>query len=360
VFTDTLAQLEADGRLGDGHSVLDEYRGWIVSTMHVRGDPGDKDIFVHLVNPDSGSRSLVDGKTTGGGGDLFTGADFQSNPSNSKAEPDDIDLFENLKSLISESRVHLLGFEDTTDTHGNTTEWVDRFDSYTDPFIFAFNPPGGGATVADGPDDDRQVNQNHVFGKVDSVTGFTIQKGARIIESVAGASEAPCPGNGAACVMGRANHVSVNSNLQKAVVNTVRIVHEVDRLIAFCPGETPQLDDYSSGAIAVGDGKDRRRVIAQMIRFISAMELGHSGVLTPTGAALGFHHIAGEGMSNLDQLSVYDRDCETSGDDPAPEFSTPGLSDIDCTTVNPVCISQTFSIPELFIDEDRSNFRVRN
>lgn len=50
----------------DGISNFDEYRGFIVSGKHVRGDPKQKDLFLHLVNPaDTVNGAFVVGASCG-------------------------------------------------------------------------------------------------------------------------------------------------------------------------------------------------------------------------------------------------------------------------------------------------------
>ena len=89
---------------GDGIACFDEYRGFIVSGVHTRTDCRQKDLFVHLVNPQCGADSFLGGGTT-------------------TYPTDGISLFGPVGTLVSENHLHLLGFTPGAN-NGTTNEWA--------------------------------------------------------------------------------------------------------------------------------------------------------------------------------------------------------------------------------------------
>ena len=159
-------------RRGEGLSIFDELRGFIVSLAspqegvplagfpdlkHIRTDPiNGKDYFVHVVNaqcaPPTAPLGTFERYFPAGGQDMFQGA----------------------KTLIPGSHIHLLDYTPGAINPTQSTLWEEFFVSF-DGFVQY-------TTGVVEPPTDRQINKNAVFPITDSVTGSTIQKGIRVIE----------------------------------------------------------------------------------------------------------------------------------------------------------------------------------
>lgn len=297
---------------GDGIAAFDEYRGFMVSGTHHRTDTRQKDLFVHLVNPQCGGASLL-----GGGATTFP--------------TDGVKLFENVNTLISETAIHLLGYAPGS-TNGTSNEWVDRFVSYTENAdglggVFSYVDDAGNATTFP-PPDDRQINKYVVFPRPEILNPASVmQKGLRMTECVA-----PTPAGQASPILGSAGHGSANGP-DNALIYTQRIVDKIDNLLASGSGRNPFLDRFD-GAGAIPTTRDT--LISHAMRYFIAMEIGHAVRLTPTSQGsrkenYGYHHAPGTGC-NLDQNLVHKIGRKTS--DP-----------------------QTFYMPVAYCQEDQSNAR---
>ena len=114
----------------DGHSNADEYRGFIVSGLHVRGNPLRKDLFLFLVNPQAtASISLP------AGGSLLGKL---ANETRTVYPIDGTPLTANIDTLESVARVHLLGQKRNAagqlifdGLNKNTDEMIDRMVSFS-------------------------------------------------------------------------------------------------------------------------------------------------------------------------------------------------------------------------------------
>ncbi len=259
---------------GDGISAFDEYRGFIVSGVHIRTDPGRKDLFVHLVNPQCGTDSLLGGGTT-----TYVSGNA---------------LFSNVDTLISGTQVHRLGYATPNAQHVTTNEWVDYFHHYSVADGLRF----GDGTITTAPADDRRVNQNAVF----SILNSTIvgQKGLRIIECV---DETTSPS-----LFGFASLGSPNGP-DNAILFTKRIVNYfTTSLGATCATSTPACLAYSTfqnGLWTTPVAISPFSLLGVAFSFYLGMEIGHTIELTPTvegtnRTSYGYHHAPGTG-SNLDQ-----------------------------------------------------------
>jgi hypothetical protein len=291
-------------QIGDGLANFDEYRGFMVSGTHLRTDPKQKDLFVHLVNPQCGTSSLLGGGST----TYVTGAA----------------LFTNLNTLISGTQIHALGLTPNA-TNFQTTEWVDQFNRYTSSEGLLWTLPGGATTNIE-PQADRQVNANAVFPIKDNVTGLKIQKGLRIIECVDTTLSSP---------LGIASLGSPNGG-DNAVIWTQRIVNYLDSLGANS-GALSYVTYDATGAQSAAVSITRTDLMAKAIEYYLAMEVGHSVNLTPTiegtkSTSYGYHHAPGTG-SNLDQALT---------------------NKVSSRTGN------TFYIPSVFNSADQSNFKLNN
>ncbi len=281
---------------GDGISAFDEYRGFIVSGVHIRTDPRQKDLFVHVVNPQCQTK-------TGGTASLLP-AFF----------PDLGGFFANVDTLVSGTQVHLLG-NTPGSSHLTTDEWVDKFFRYTvaTGVQYKLNPtdPDTAATTT-APPEDRQINLNARYP-----IGGARQKGLRITE---------CLDNNTASPLGVAGLGSPNGP-DNAILYTQRIVDSITGLINAGAGRALQYFTYVNGVVTpqvlpVAGGSPAAAanvtfLIAGAMQFYLAMELGHSVQLTPTvegtsKTSYGFHHAPGTG-SNLDQAITTKVDSKASG-----------------------------------------------
>ena len=275
-----------NARNGDGISAFDEYRGFIVSGVHVRTDSRQKDLFVHLVNPQCAGDPLSNTASLLGG----LNALVVGNP-----------LFSNVETLIGGTQVHRLGYETPNAPHYTTNEWIDRFNRFTVNEGLVFNNGTGTTTTA--PIEDRQINQNVVYFTRDPNNSNkpVIQRGLRVIECV-DATTAPS-------LLGFASLGSPNGP-DNAIVFTRRIVNYfTNSLGAVCaPPAPPACLSYSTfqnGAWTTPVPISPVNLFGAALAFYIAMEIGHTLELTPTveggqKVSYGYHHAPGTG-SNLDQ-----------------------------------------------------------
>jgi hypothetical protein len=300
---------------GDAISAFDEYRGFIVSGVHVSTDPRRRDLFVRLVNPQCGATSLLGGATP--------------------AYPNDgTGLFDNLTSLVPGSNVHLLGY--TTPVSGPTEEWVDRFVSFSQQTGFQYQEGPNAPPTSIAPVDDRRINQNAVFplGIANPVAGGgLIQKGLRITECLDVSATSPLGSTGLGSPTGPDN----------SLVYTQRIADYIDTLIAAGGARTLKLFGFENGAWVSKTNSNgtvnREFIISQAMKFYVAHELSHSTRLTPTvegtnKTSYGYHHAPLTG-SVMDQTIVHKIDRSTSG------FSS-------------------FYIPSLYNGSDQSSYKIRD
>jgi len=139
---------EGASQTGDGIANIDEYRGFRVGGSYGRGNPVEKDIFVHFVE---------NAQCTGTASEMlgsspirlatFYGANFSP-------------LFGNMNSLVPGRKVYQLWSE----------EWVDHFDFYSDS-----TSPSVHLKLGTDPVTDRQINKN-------SLSPLGIMKGVRLLE----------------------------------------------------------------------------------------------------------------------------------------------------------------------------------
>ncbi len=279
--------------LGDGIAALDEYRGFIVSGAHVRTDPRQKDVFVHLVNAQCGTDSLL-----GGGTKTYVTGDA---------------LFANVNTFGA--RLHLSGYTPNA-SNSTTSEWIDRFVSYSDASGFVFDS----ATPAIPPPDDRQINRNAVYLGA-------VQKGLRVTE---------CVDAGPTTTLGFASVGSPNGG-DNAIVYTRRILLYFDNTLGAATGAL-SYSTFQNGGWTTPQAIAHDDLIGKAIAFYVAMEVGHSLNLTPAQegtnkvpTAYGYHHAPGTG-ANLDQ-SIVNKVSNKTGN--------------------------TFYIPLLYNSSDLTNFDVK-
>lgn len=288
-------------QIGDGIAAFDEYRGFIVSGIHVSTDPRQRDVFVHLVNPQCGPPpSLV-----GGGPGTFPN--------------DGSGLFDNLASLVPATQVHLLGF---TPGQANltTNEWVDLFQNFTQQGGFSYIDPITGAQTNVEPATDRQINKNAVFpqGTPNPIVGGPpIHRGLRVTECL----DAP-----AGSTLLGSTGIGTPDGPDNSLVYTQRIVNYITTLInngnprplkvfTFQGGSWVEKQKVDANGQIVPT--DANFVISQAMKFYTAHELSHSLKLTPTTegtktTSYGYHHAPGTG-SVIDQTITQKIDKSTSG-----------------------------------------------
>jgi hypothetical protein len=303
---------------GDGVAALDEYRGFIVSGVHVSTDPRQKDLFVHLVNPQCGA--LGTPSLLGGGTPAY--------PTTVGAS-----LFDGVGTLISGTQVHLLSYAPFAQNTNASPEWVDNFASYSDASGIVY-------TTANGALLDRQINANAVYPILDAVTGLTVQKGLRVLECLDETVTSPLGAAGVGSPNGPDN----------AVIYTKRIVNYINNMINAGAGRAVKLITYQyvngvltpvtqyTGAGAPTDA-DRDRIISAAIMYYVAMEVAHSTRLTPTiegttKTSYGYHHAPGSG-SNVDQAIITKVDKSGTG-------------------------FNSFYIPSVYTSGDQGSFKLRN
>jgi len=296
--------------IGDGISNFDEYRGFMVSGQHVRTDPRQKDLFVHMVNPQCGQSTDVS---------LFAGP----NPVVRGAE-----LFSTVNSLISGSQVHALNFLPGAANTAPGTEWVDNFVSFT--------VANGITLTAGGAASDRQININAVYPVLDTTTNTTIQKGVRIIECLDASKTSPLGLAGA--------NGTPNGGAGYAILYTQRIVNYITSLLGgtlqysnFVNGQwTTPVQFYFDPNAGTSLPIDGAFLKSKAVQYYLAMEIGHSIKLTPAvegtkSTTYGYHHAPGTG-TNLDQ--TFNRIVKGA--------------------------NNTFYIPSLYGSNDQANFKLKN
>jgi hypothetical protein len=305
---------------GDAFSAADEYRGFIVSGVHIRTDPRQKDLFVHLVNPQC----------------IPTGADPLTSTASLLGGPNAIasgnPIFSNVDTLISGAQIHRLGYETPNAPHYTTNEWVDRFLRYTVANGLEFGTAGSPTTVA--PSDDRQVNGNAIYFTPDPTfttgTRPTPQRGLRIIECV-DATTSPS-------LLGFASVGSPNGQ-DNAIIFTQRIVNYLTNTLgAVCSSTSTACLYYSTfqnGAWTAPASISPLSLFGVAFAYYTAMEIGHTTQLTPTleggqKVSYGYHHAPGTG-SNLDQ----------------------GITNKVTRTGN------TFYVPQLYNTSDLANYKLK-
>jgi hypothetical protein len=310
----------------DGHSNLDEYRGFIVSGRHVRGDPRKKDLFVFLVNPQAtASISLPVGGSLLG----------KLAAENRTVYPiDGTPLTANIDALGAVARVHLLGHKRDAagtlifdGTNKNTDEMIDRLTSFSlvagrETFVY-LTAAGTPITITNlnrksTPSDDRVVNRNRVFG--------TPQKVVRIIESLDVSKTTP---------IGSSSWGSPNG-LNEAIIYTQRIVNFINTTapttetrIHYATHTGTAWGPYAStfpGPTGAVQPVTRSFIISKMMQFVFAHEAGgHDTKLTATATALGFHDAIGTGGMLDSQVQIITTTDNTAANPPGIKFRIPSL-----------------------------------
>jgi hypothetical protein len=305
--------------IGDGIAAFDEYRGFIVSGQHVSTDPRQRDLFVHLVNPQCGTPSLLGGGT----------------PPSPTYPTDGSGLFDRLATLVPGSQVHLLGHA-PGQANTTTTEWVDRFQSFSQQTGFRYLDPITNATISVAPVDDRRINKNSVFplGIANPIAANgLIHKGLRVTECLDVSTTGPLGTTGIGGPNGPDN----------SLLYTLRIKNYITTLISNGGTRALKVFAFENGAWVEkkkpnNEPTDADFVTSHAIKFYVAHELTHSTQLTPTvegtsRTSYGYHHAPGTG-SVMDQTIVQKIDKSTSG-------------------------FNSFYIPSTYNGSDQSNYKAK-
>jgi hypothetical protein len=335
--------------LGDGIAAFDEYRGFIVSGKHIRTDPGHKDLFVHLVNPQCNPAGANDAATTS-----LLGFARSEPGTRTIYTTDTSSIFTALNTLISGTQIHVLGLNTMLDSSGKpristnylTNEWVDNFLNYGARTGIAYQAGTNGLTS------DRQINANAVFPVLDTVTNLKTQKGVRLIEcaeptAIASTQTLGVGEYGTPNVYRTTTGPVLTTESGNAIVFTHRIADFVictntggtmSVTVGCTPGTshpTLQFQSYTGGKLTTKTSITLNDLITKAIMFYFAMEIGHTTQLTTTSTN-NFHKTAGMG-DNLDQFIT----------------SVATKSGTQITNI-------LWKIPSEFLSDEQANFHVHN
>jgi hypothetical protein len=355
---DPMADTELQGsnqNPGDGFPNIDEYRGFIVNDQHIRTSPVQKDLFVHLENPEKSqycNRVYDSTPPLTSSEDSLLGLKLgEAQPSGRVVYPtDNTPLFEalNLGGTSSRVAVHFIDYKPGTLNLGTATagvsadgenigtdEWVDNLDY--------FNPDTSDETqriiyTAD-PASDRRVNIN---------SQSAVQKGIRLIECLDDEAYSPI----GEVIFPSGVIVGTPNSIANAIVYTQRIHHDFTNLLnktsdlkpsnykqcamdATClyyqtytetivhhvltptatgptnraPKPTAQAGTLCTVDIPLPDlncnNVDINYITSKYIEYVAAMELGHTVALVPEiqRTGLGPHYASGTG-DDLDERIV--------------------------------------------------------
>ena len=155
---------QPDSHVGDSHLIINEYRGWMVSGVHKRGNPHVKEFFVHLVEQPECKDT---GYLTDDAGNQISLKTFYDPDLQPPYEADFTPLFENMFSAAPGINVYRI----------NGDEYVNYFGSYDHTRA----PPAGGVQLVTGadPTTDRQINKNALLSAQEGVI-----KAARLIQCI--------------------------------------------------------------------------------------------------------------------------------------------------------------------------------
>jgi hypothetical protein len=336
---------------GDGVSVFDEYRGFVVSladrssgasspvlpagTKHIRTHPHQKDLFIHVVSRQCppASSPAIHGTFAryfpAGGADMFAA----------------------LYTMLPGTRIHLLDFTPGSINPARSTLWEDLYDSYnlSDPDgtgpLYAgvlFRTASGVATnkEADVPTD-RQINRNAVFPITDLKTNQPIQKGVRLIEcevvdtlTTLGVNDWGTPNKaGSASAIKAGNGVVFTERVRRGIAT--KLVNAGTRTIQWAlynpatakwvmqsPALEPNQSQFTQDFLA-----------ARQLQYLVGHEIAHAARLRPTSLN-GYHTTTGYG-SEMDATYQVTQDRSTSG-------------------------KTTFYIPSQFLTSDHTEIRFKN
>ena len=313
----------------DGIANLDEYRGFIVSGLLVRGNPLKKDLFLVLVNA-----RVTASLTLPAGGSLLG----KLPTDNRTVYPiDGTPLSAEIDNLQAVAIVHILGQKRDAagnmvfdGTAGNTDEIIDRLSSFSlvsgretwvyrtaNNTLITINNLNRKST----PSDDRVVNRNAV--KSQNVP----QKAIRLIESLDVTKTTP---------IGSSSWGSPD-DLDEAIIYTQRIVNFInttapttENRIYYATGDgtkwLPYANTFSMPGVAAAQTVTRDFIISKMMQFVLAHEAGgHDTKLTATASSLGFHDPVGTGGMMDSQIQVITTTDNTAANPPGIKFRIPSV-----------------------------------
>ena len=278
---------------GDGISVFDEYRGFIVGGAHVPTDPRRRDLFVHLV------KNAVNSANTQCGAPSRVG--FGGIPTDGSG------LFDNLATLLPGSQVHLLQGNNTT-----SNEWVDRFASFSLQTGFLYNDPNLATPTSIAPLDDRQINKNAIY----PVVGAPIQKGLRSTEC---AEPLPLTATQPLASSG----LGTPNGPDNSLVFTQRILTYIDTMISNGGNRARRVFTFENGSWVqktppANSGLSVDDFLKWLVmKYMFSHELTHAALLTATvqgtrQTSYGYHQPPGTG-SVMDQTITQKIDKSLTG-----------------------------------------------
>jgi hypothetical protein len=321
---------------GDGFTNFDEYRGFMVSPSdlspgvvltatekHIRTDPRQKDLFVHLANPQciaAGADPLTSPLSLiGGGTTTFVTGDA---------------LFGNIRNLIPGAQIHVIGYTPNAQNF-KTNQWIDLLDNVAVVLKFGqlatvitYRLPDNSTTTTV-PLQDRQINQFAIYKAKDSLgLDILFQRGLRLTE---------CVVDDTSVLYGDAGYGSPNGP-DNTLIFTKRIAKYVTSKIGTkynCAANKClyQTYNYSTRTWSTAAPISQNDLTGKLIAFYVGMEIGHAVQLTTTltSQTVGHHTTAGSGDA-MDQAV---------------------LNKTTSTTI-------TFQIPSSFSSSDQAALRLKD
>jgi hypothetical protein len=280
---------EGVSQSGDGIANIDEYRGFRVGGSYVRGNPLEKDIFVHFV--ENAQCTGTASETDGSGSPIQLTTFYKKSDGTIDFTP----LFGDMNTLMPGRVIHQL----------KSDELVDNFDFYSDATV-----PSVHLKTGTNSQSDRQINKN-------SLSPLGIVKAVRLVECLDLLKASPLglsskqPPDGA------------DEDDGTAVIFTQRIWKSYKSKFVSGAGRLLKYFTYSnlswgSGTVYPGQpptGGSNQGFLNhqgvfnlmkdQALPFYAAHEsLGHGLDLTPTQEGtsknpVGYHHVEGTG-TNID------------------------------------------------------------
>jgi hypothetical protein len=343
-------------REGDGIAAFDEYRGFIVSatgpdkdnlikgigfdtsalkpnTMHIRTNPLQKDLFVHVVNNQCASTPP------------------QGNFARYFPSGGQFDMFAALYTMLPGTQIHFLDYTPGSVNPTQSSLWEDYFDSYsvTDPdgtgtlkanSVVFVTPSNVKTNKESDVPTDRRINKNARYPITDLATLQPYQKGVRLIEcqvvdalTTLGVTDWGTPNKaGSKSAIKTGNSVIFPERIRKDV--QTKLTNAGARSIYWAISNSPQSWVTQPTALAPNSNLDTQDFLARrQIQYLVAHEIGHASRLRPTSTN-GYHTTAGYG-SEMDATIQVSQDTSTSG-------------------------KTTFDIPSQFITTDQVELRFKN
>jgi hypothetical protein len=331
-------------RKGDGIAAFDEYRGFIVSsfntptgsfdtsalqanTKHIRTNPSQKDLFVHVVN-NPGPDCVPSSSATNVG--TFARYFPAGGP----------DMFAALYTMVSNTQFHFLDYMPYTPglppNPKKSTLWEDYFYSYnvtTDPdgdgpllqgVLFLTPANVYSNTDADVPTD-RQINKYAVYPVSHDSTLSTIQKGVRLIEcqvvdtlTTLGWGDWGTPNKqGSTIVIHAGNAVVFPERIRNSVQTKLKNAGSGQISWRTYDPKTTTWVTQTQPALNPNQNQGTQDFLTtKQIQFLVGMEIGHSAQLRPTSTN-GYHTTTDSGSEMDAQIYLTSSSKKTTFDIPS-------------------------------------------